>query len=535
MTIWFQNRRRKDVVTKGSNHKPDVKDSNSSTTISSGSAADATGSENTDPVDDKSATDICGRVDDGVRESTTTDKPPSLSGNNASEYGGPSSLVSNDSVGSSSQTDQWGSITTGAAQTAADDPTLSQSSMVSPVVLRSMIAELNKFDNEYLKQKKSKKKSRSKPSRHSSVVPSKALSNVSSLCKNQKLFQRYDMVAPPNKVTPTAFLNTSANRFKHAGGTSAFQNPRENRTLHTGSSLSINDAFSGYPGLPAPSSMEGTDLLQQRPSLDLASAHLISSSLSLPSPTNPQGSLANFFHSAAVSAAPHSLTTQPPIYENLPVLSDLLGSYKNHSSNVAAAVAHRQLEHSLLSSPQGPLPPSGLTTNLFGLSLASNGPGSVAGGSSSSSISGDSAKSPASDIPFSPPPSQHPLSIHPNQTNPFNLNRVFPFPLIAEPPAMLSSLRQSELFRPHPQWPPPTSPLRTQTSGSSVYGLAASGSVSVDDDPYRPLLISSLSNPYFSPSSASYSLPSSSAFTSQPLNWPSPLSSDPTAHNYTQL
>nr|KAG5714462.1 hypothetical protein BaRGS_006908 [Batillaria attramentaria] len=45
-----------------------------------------------------------------------------------------------------------------------------------------------------------------------------------------RLFHTYDMVAPPNKVTPTAFLNTAANRFHHSHNTSAFSSPRDART-----------------------------------------------------------------------------------------------------------------------------------------------------------------------------------------------------------------------------------------------------------------------------------------------------------------
>lgn len=466
--------------------------------------------------DDSNSNDDCGAGNSGSQDSSTL----------SVDCENPGSQGSTNSNG----TDQ------NANETSKNSPV--ENSIVPPQVLLSMISELQKFDNEYLKQKKSKKKSRSKAARaaqaqtaaiqnHVKVAQAQAqaAASAASSCKNQRLFQRYDMVAPPNKVTPTAFLNTSANRFKHAGGTSAFQNPREDRSsLQPG----LNDPFSTYPGLS-----HSSELLQQRSALDL---------VGLGSPPHPRDSLANFFHNAAVSAASSSLNQQPPIYDNVPIpaLSDLLSSYKNHSPNVAAAIAQRQLEHSFLSPAAQSGSSSGLThhQNLFGLPQSSNGAPGSSGSSSSSNNSinsNDSAKSPASDVAFPPSPSQHsfPLSHHQHH---LNLNRMFPFPLIADPPSMLSSLRQSDPFRTHSQWPsnPSSPPRRAQPTVPSDPRLTdrhPSGSGS--EDAYRPLLISSLSNPYFTPHSNAYSLPPSSV-TSQPLPWPNPLGAD-TNSNYTQL
>ena len=552
--IWFQNRRRKDVVTKVTT-KTDDKESNSTQSIcsvdndgeseSSSTIGEAISTSSTigEASGRDSVTEISLHGDSVTERSLHGDSlaeislhgdsvtERSLHGDSVTErslhedspigYENPGSHVSNDSNSSSFTTEQGGQ---------SDNADKSNSLMVSPVVLRSMITELNKFDNEYLKLKKSRKK-RSRPSRNASITQSQAQAAISANT-NQRLFQRYDMVAPPNKVTPTAFLNTSANKFKHAGGTSAFENPREIKGFPAG----LNDILSIYPGLTGQSIMESASLMQQRKAMDLSSNPLGNSSLNLPSQTHAQSGLANLLHNAAVSAASHTFPHQPSLYDNLPVLTDLLGSYKTHQSNMAAVMAQRQLEHSLMSHSQtGTLSHSGISSsNLFGLT-SNNGPGSV-GSSSSSSVSGDSVKSPASDVTFSSSPPQPSYPLHSHHPSPFSRHHVFPFPLIADPPSMLSSLRQqAEQFRHHTQWSTGNSPLRTQTSAPSLHGLSPPGPQSSTEDPFKPLLISSLSNPYFSPPSSTYSLPPSSALTSHPLSWPNPLMGDPTHSSYTQL
>ena len=449
------------------------------------------------------------------------------------DFDNPSSHVSTDSTGSEhggqgqslagSQSKHGGQTQTSHKSSSAEED---GKSMVSPVVLRSMITELNKFDNEYLKQKKNKKKSRSKSKQQSAVIQKQQVQSAAESCNTTRLFQRYDMVAPPNKVTPTAFLNTSVNRFKHAGGTSAFQNPRE--PPRTFAPTGLNDPYNSYSGLQGLPVQNGLDRLDsgdlQRASLDhIASAQL----MGVPSPPRPQNAISNLLHGHHQGhSAATSLHQQP--FDSLPALSDLLAPYKNHHSPnmAAAAMAQRHLEHSLLNSTQtSPLQPTGMSSsNLFGLPPTST-PASNGTSSNHSICSNDSIKSPNSDIPYPPSPSQHSFPLHSHHSSAFNLNRVFPFPLIADPPAMLSSLRQSDPYRHHPQWPSPTSPLRSQ--GNQIQ---SSGT----EEPYRPLLISSLSNPYFTPHSATYSLAQTS-LSSQPLPWPNPLASHHSSTSYTQL
>ena len=63
------------------------------------------------------------------------------------------------------------------------------------------------------------------------------------------------------------------------------------------------------------------------------------------------------------------------------------------------------------------------------------------------------------------------------------LNGIFPFPFYAEQPVFMSSLRHPDhILRPSPHYP----------------------ATHYSEDPYQPLLISSFSNPYFSPTSTTW-------------------------------
>ena len=447
--------------------------------------------------------------------------------------------------------------------------------MVSPVVLRSIIAELNKFDNEYLKLKKSKKKkNKSKAARlkasltasQPSSAPQSAVGMLPS-CKSQRLFQSYDMVAPPNKITPTAFLNTAANRFKHADGTSAFQTPREFRGLQ-GVSTTDNRLWEGFGGLgpqhptPAlPASLESSDLLHSQRSpaaADLVHASL-ASTFNVPSPSSHQSALGSYLAGMCPTTPGQS---PQPVYDNLPVLSDLLSSYKNHASSTAAmaaaaAAAQRQLvEQSYLSSSHSSLYPHQQQSlsataqqdqnSLFPLQ-AGNTAGSL-GSSSNSSINSslDGGKSPleagSSSLP-SPSSHHNPLSLHAHhQASHFALNRVFPFPLIADPPMVLSNIRQNDSLRQHSQWTSgPSSPLRSPAPSVGTSSLIAPyqgspTSSGLVNDPYRPLMISSLSNPYFCPPSASSSSSYNPLPPAPPLWTSQPHGSDPTnQHTYSSM
>ncbi|GFO21551.1 homeobox protein ceh-37 [Plakobranchus ocellatus] len=545
--IWFQNRRRKDVVTKAGSGKTDDK------TKSGDSAVSPTPSS-----------------------SNENSNPPTETGSGGNETDPAHRSSSDSNCGSSGSTQSSTTSASTESASSATDPHFKMV-MVSPIVLRSIIAELNKFDNEYLKLKKSKKKkNKSKAARlkaslaaslpHSAPQP--AIGTLPS-CKAQRLFQSYDMVAPPNKITPTAFLNTSANRFKHADGTSAFQTPREFRALTVpGVSASDSRLWDGFGGLPPqlsapamPGGLDSTDLLQSQRSP--AAADYIHTSLAatipIPSPSSHQSALGSYL--AGVGANPPSQPPQP-LYDNLPVLTDLLGSYKNHASSTAAmaaaAAAQRQLEHSYLSSSHPSLyphhqqslaaPASQDSNPLFSLQLGSSG-GSVAssnGSNSSINSSHDNAKSPLNggSSSLSSPPSHHhnPFSLHAHhQASHFALNRVFPFPLIADPPMVLSNMRQSDTYRQHT----PSSPLRSPAPSPGGTSLIAPyqgspASSGLMNDPYRPLMISSLSNPYFCPpsvSSSSYSplTPAPSLWSSQPAG--SDLSNQqtfPNASMYTK-
>lgn len=400
----------------------------------------------------------------------------------------------------------------------------SSSNLVSPTILRGMIAELNKFDNEYLKLRKSKKKKHKlKPSRHSV--------SSSGTGKSERLFQHYDMLGPPNKVTPTAFLNTSANKFKHAVDTSAFQSPRENRIPVTANDSRRWEGFALNPSVTGMT--ENPDIVQQKGTPDLVHSSYTSTLNASALPNQSQ--LSNFLSGRDRVSLPNSSlpSTQSHVYDNLPVLSDLLGNYASHSAGAsfaaaaaAVAAAQRQQEHSILSCVSSGQPQPG--TNLPGVYFHLPGEGS-----SNSSISGDSGKSLPGDICF-PRSSTLPHPHH--QTSTLSMNRVFPFPLVTEPPRMLSS-RQSEAFLHHTQWPSPVPSINSQTpTQSSALGIQGNSSASpanLTKDQYRPMMISSITNPYFS-TSAPYSLTSSGLASQSPL-WTMQPPTDNSNFTQTQL
>lgn len=418
----------------------------------------------------------------------------------------------------------------------------SSTHFVSPTILRGMIAELQRFGSDYIKFTKSKKKKRKLKkvrSTTSSCTSSSPLSSSVS-CKYKRLFLNYDMVAPPNKVTPTAFLNTSVNKFKHAGGTSAFQNPRENRTSTAANESRLWEGFG--VNVTVPTNMDTPDFMQQRLSSDFVHSPL-SSTLNLAASSH-QSQFNSFLSGRDGIPASHSFLSspQPPLFENLPVLSDLLGSYRNHppsataivaaaAATAAVAAAQRQPEQPYLSSTASGQTHSGANIPSIYFPLS-------AGTSSSSSSTGDSSKSLGSDQLF-----QHsatfPLNHH-SQASSLATNRIY-LPLVVEAPVMLSNSRQQpETFHTHPPRhhpaPSATSQAPTQASAFVAHGSSNTVPARLSEGHYRPQMISSFPNQYISPASSTYSLTASN-LPAQSHFWSMQPATESDANNssYTQL
>ena len=250
---------------------------------------------------------------------------------------------------------------TGSSGEADDDQ---NKAMVPNVVLKSVIAELNKFDKDFKPKKKTKKKSK--------AAKQKALKEKYT---SALLHGGFDVVNPPNQVVP------SATSFRHSSQSSAFQTPRDS-TKNSASIASFLESL---------------------------------------------GAIASSTGMAPNSSRP-ILGGQPGC--DLPVLSDLL----------RPNLDHRNKPDSTATSPS--------------LSLHSGFP---------SPISRD------------PTHSQHTSP----STNPYPnpLGYFYPYPFIAEPALMLSSVRHPESYRTyghgfHPQSDPSA--------------------------PFQTLCVSQLSNPYFS-------------------------------------
>ncbi|XP_062568388.1 uncharacterized protein LOC134230576 [Saccostrea cucullata] len=92
-----------------------------------------------------------------------------------------------------------------------------EKSMVPTVVLKSIIAELNRFEKDALKPKKKTKKK-------SKTVKKKELK--ASLA-NALLQGGFDIVNPPNQVVPSARGQKHVNKFSHCSKSSAFESPRD--------------------------------------------------------------------------------------------------------------------------------------------------------------------------------------------------------------------------------------------------------------------------------------------------------------------
>ncbi|KAL4237982.1 sequence-specific DNA binding [Mactra antiquata] len=356
--IWFQNRRRKDVIGNSGKSKGDKScDTSNSSMNSTGSSKDYDSQQNSPALD----------------------------------------VVDNESSSSDENTSN-------------SSPTESPEQVVPSLVMKSVIDELVKFKEDPLKGKKNRKKKKKSNKKKEQEIIKKGL--VSTLISGS-----YDMINPPNQITPTAFFEKVKMGFNHSKSASAFASPRD---VTKPAQISRISSTSESP----PVSSSTGEFKQMTPGIMTNSAF-------------PFGSSPANFLSPDIGS--HYQTSSNNHNCEIPVLSELL-TYK-----------------------------SGLQTNKQPVST------------------GSSSHSPSSALPTSPldrraPDRQH-FPPHPGMVpfppvRPFN--GIYPYPFLAEQPMVLSSLRQPDhIFRTAPQYP----------------------MSSFSDDPYQPLLITSLSNPYYSPPS----------------------------------
>ncbi|KAH9519612.1 hypothetical protein Btru_003136 [Bulinus truncatus] len=487
--IWFQNRRRKDVVTKGVKSKSSKPDNSN----------DATGSPAVPSPDiqvssDHSSEGFNKLGDDQCNQSSqntpidTKHQNPNCDTKQQNKYvvGDDTTETSPDNRDSYSQSCSTSSV----------------SQLVTPIVLRSMIVELKKFNNEYLKLKKSKKKrKKSKGTKPLVAVKTKlsSLPSFSSLssCQAPRLFQNYDMLAPPNKC-----LNPTVNTTLHASETSAFCNPRS----HSSSNKRLWDHANS------------TDYLQPYCSPE---------SLGSPPDISPHS-----ISMSAVGSVPSNSLSRTPIHEQTHKDSNSSFDLQSPPMTSVAHLTTASLDHTISAkrqlhtvmapqathlstqiAPQATQPSTHLSHLLHRHDM----------GFSTSAMMSDSNNI------FQPSPAvPQPLSLQRHHTSHFpSINRVYPFPLAAEPPVMLSnicqtsvmlsSISQTESYLHHPAWHSLSSSPTTVSTG-----------LLLPENSYRPLLISSLNNPYFSPT---YSSSQSST------GWPpsQTLTSDLNNNQFTQL
>lgn len=323
------------------------------------------------------------------------------------------SISSNSSTGSNKEPDSQNSpIATDGNESSSSEEnsaSISPKDDVEPVVpnlvMKSVIGELIKFKNDPLKGKKNKKKKTNKQKEKAAVKKGLAATLLTG---------SYDMINPPNQVTPTAFFEKVRSGFNHCKNTSAFASPRESSKP---TQISRISSTSEKPAVSLPSNrgniVPGT----------LKNNH---SSFQFP------GQGANFLSSGFSGNFQHPLTTTGC---EIPVLSELL-------VDKSASNPHRK-DSTATADPATTTTTSGVPQPLHRKDMEPRPP----------ALPGMA--------PFTP---GRPL------------NGIYPYPFLAEQPMLLSSLRQQDhIFRPSAHYPVP------------YY-----------DDPYQPLFISSLSNPYFS-------------------------------------
>ena len=264
--------------------------------------------------------------------------------------------------------------------------------------MKSIIGELIKFAKDQLKGKKKRKKVKAKQKERNELKKSLA---------STFLAGNYDMISPPNQITPTAFFEKLKSGFNHSKVSSAFACPRDSSKANITSSVPTNLENRIIP-------VSGKSVGDVPKSSSIINRQL------------PPG----------VRNGINGLV--PTFSGDMPVLNDIL-TYKSSKDS-------RQKD------PVQPVP-----TQLS--SVLQTSP--LHRGNSENSI-------PTQSLLNSFSPARH-------------INGLYHYPFLTEQPMLLSSLRQPDhIFRPSPQYP----------------------LTSFAEDPYQPLFISQLSNPYYSPQSA---------------------------------
>ena len=271
--------------------------------------------------------------------------------------------------------------------------------------MKSVIGELIKFKNDPLKGKKNRKKKTNKQKEKAAIK--KGLTTT-------LLTGSYDMINPPNQVTPTAFFEKLKSGFNHSKNASAFVTPRGITKPTQNSQIS-----SSSDGPPVNSI--GSLNIRPQPSKNDQSAF-------------PYPSQAGNFLNPAYNSGLHSPYTANGC--EIPVLSDILSNKPYTTSQKKDA-----------------LPPQ----NSSAKTLSTDAPPTMQRGSIDPRLPSHAGMSPF--------------------TAGRPLNGIYPYPFLAEQPRLLSSLRQQDtIFRPSAHYPVPH----------------------FNEDPYQPLFLSSLGNPYYS-------------------------------------
>ena len=161
------------------------------------------------------------------------------------------------------------------------------------VVLKSVIGELIRFINDPLKGKKNRKKAKTKQKEKAAIKKGFATTLLAG---------GYDMISPPNQITPSAFFEKVKKGFNHSKQSSAFESPRDG---------------------PRPLQINGVSSTSDRssPAASGSLSHTKTSPMNISSHSNifPNGFVPKTFNNIPLQSHPSN---------NLPVLSDLF-AYKS--------------------------------------------------------------------------------------------------------------------------------------------------------------------------------------------------------------
>lgn len=317
--------------------------------------------------------------------------------------------------------------------------------MVPSLVMDSVITELMKFKNEHLKSKKQKGKKKANAQAKSKRPQETQLTSKLGDQKMPGFFTGYDMISPPNQITPTAFPD----KFSILGHAkqSAFERPNEKRSPLSNFK---SDPYNSDPGanhnhiswqsfLHSPSihgEFVEDDNSRERSGLSNKNFESVQTNPALVGHTgsNQQTSTAGEFTTRSCNLPPAGNHI-----DNIPVLSDLLGhSGRQYSCDVRSREAWRSYGQENL--------PANRHDMHFKYRVENHGMVSF-------------------QYPTFPP--QLPIE-------PLSPNRRLP--VTNEVASMTSSSRQSELFRPQPYYASPFT----------------------QHDAFQPLPLPSLSNPFHS-------------------------------------